>query len=84
VYLETGVKPGSEVDYTIDLFTGVGSAILVHSDREQLKRDVELCRQLEKDGKLFEFESPKALFKSPSMSTIGSTTVAAANRPDLE
>lgn len=56
LYLETGVKPGSVVDYTVDLFTGVGSVILVHDDEETLKRDVETIRQLEKENALFEFE----------------------------
>jgi hypothetical protein len=58
--LETGVKPGTFVDYTTDLFTGVGSVILVHHDPETLARDVETIRQLEKDNALFEYEPEPA------------------------
>ena len=60
LYLETGVKPGTVVNYTTDLFTGVGSVILVHHDPEILARDVETIRQLEKDNELFEYEPEAA------------------------
>ena len=30
VYLETGVHVGSEVEHTVDRFTGVGLLILIH------------------------------------------------------
>lgn len=64
VYLETGVKPGSVVDYTIDLFTGIGSVILIDDDKEQLEKDVEEIRRMERENELFEYASPIALFKS--------------------
>ena len=66
VYLETGVRPGSEVDYTVDLFTGIGSVILMHHDADILEEDVKFIRKLERDNSLFEFENVVNLMKSPS------------------
>ena len=37
VYLETGVKVGSKVEYTVDLVTGIGSVILMHKDKSVLE-----------------------------------------------
>jgi biotin carboxylase len=64
VYLETGVKPGTKVDYTVDLFTCIGSVILMHEDKELLEADVNKIRQLEKDNELFEYEQEMTLLKS--------------------
>jgi len=80
VYLETGVRPGSEVDYTIDLFTGIGSVILMHPDEELVMKDVKRIRQMEKENKLFEYESANILFRSPS---VHQSIVSSANRPDM-
>jgi len=66
VYLETGVKPGSFVDYTIDLFTGIGSVILINDDKKQLEKDVEEIRRMERENVLFEYASAASLFKSAS------------------
>jgi hypothetical protein len=66
VYLETGVKPGTKVEPTIDLFTGIGSVILMHHDTETLNRDVEKIRHLEKANLLFEYEDPLELLMSKS------------------
>jgi hypothetical protein len=66
VYLETGVRPGSKVDHTVDLFTGIGSVILMHEDPEILKRDVERVRQMERENALFEYETSTTLFTSPA------------------
>ena len=57
VFLETGVKIGSEVDYTIDLFTGIGSVILMHKEEKVLQRDVEFIRYMEEINGLFEYET---------------------------
>lgn len=81
VYLETGVRPGSEVDYTIDLFTGIGSAILMHQDEELVRRDVARIREMEKNNELFEYETGKMLFRAPSMRE--ATVVTSADRPEL-
>jgi biotin carboxylase len=67
VYLETGVKPGSEVDYTVDLFTGVGSVILMHRDQDVVEADLKRIRQMERDNALFEYESKVGLMKSASI-----------------
>merc|ERR1712226_400170 len=56
VCLETGIRIGTKIDYTTDLFTNVGSAILMHTDPAQVKKDVEIIRQLERDCALFELE----------------------------
>lgn len=66
VYLETGVKPGTKVDYTIDLFTGIGSVILMHKDEKTLQHDIQLIRQMEKDNALFIYDSPLETLGSPS------------------
>ena len=67
VYLETGVQVGSEVDYTVDLFTGIGSVILMHRDPEILESDVNFIRKLERDNALFEYENVvNVMSKSPS------------------
>jgi len=56
VYLETGVKPGSKVEHTVDLFTCIGSVILIHEDKEILERDVKIIRDLEEKNELFEYQ----------------------------
>lgn len=38
--METGIKAGSFVERTVDLLTGIGSVILVHSDKEIIDADV--------------------------------------------
>lgn len=86
VYLETGVRPGSKVDHTIDLFTGIGSAILIHEDPEVLRKDVEVIRQMERDNALFEYESSSILFSSPANIDDRRTqpvTVESSGRADL-
>ena len=64
VYLESGVKVGSKVDYTIDLFTCIGSVILVHEDQKVLEADVNAIRQLEQSNELFEFDQEMQILKS--------------------
>jgi biotin carboxylase len=56
VSLETGYGPGSRVERSVDLFTLVGSAILMHQDAEVLSRDIQTIRQLENECTIFEFE----------------------------
>lgn len=69
VYLETGVQPGSFVDYTVDLFTGIGSVILMHPDEAVLEADVARIREMERKSDLFTFENQAGLMKSPSIKT---------------
>ena len=85
VYLETGVRPGSHVDHTVDLFSGIGSVILLHEDKKIVEQDVKRIRQMETDNLLFEYESSNVLFKrSPSNVNLNQSTVtSSADRPDL-
>jgi D-alanine-D-alanine ligase-like ATP-grasp enzyme len=66
VYLETGVRVGTLVDYTVDLFTGIGSVVLMHPDQSVVEHDVARIREMEKYNQLFEYEAAKTLFKSAS------------------
>ena len=56
VSMETGVAVGSTVEYTTDLFTGVGSVMLMHFDSEVLKHDVEQIREMETNNTLFDYD----------------------------
>ncbi len=67
VYLETGVRPGTHVDYTIDLFTGIGSVILMHHDPDVLEKDVERVREMELKNQLFTYEHQAGILGSPSI-----------------
>lgn len=57
--LETGVGVGSKVTHTVDLFTGIGSVILMHPDKHVLARDIEFIRYMEEINGLFDYE-PRA------------------------
>jgi hypothetical protein len=82
VYLETGVREGSQVDYTIDLFTGIGSVILVHKDKEVLDHDVAFIRNMEKENKLFEIDYESGPMKSSSFTNNTNVSIA-VDRPDM-
>jgi len=69
VCLETSVEIGSQVDYTTDLFTNVGSCILMHQNVEQVRKDTEMIRQLEKDCELFEYEGHGVVLSRPRTSS---------------
>lgn len=66
VYLETGVKVGTMVRHTVDLFTGIGSVILMHRDKGILERDIQTIRSMEKANELFVYEHQSELMSSPS------------------
>eukprot|EP00934_Nitzschia_sp_Nitz4_P008718 Nitzschia sp. Nitz4//scaffold4_size323378//113963//117664//NITZ4_000649-RA/size323378-snap-gene-0.451-mRNA-1//-1//CDS//3329553366//8708//frame0 len=74
VYLETGVREGSFVDYTVDLFTGIGSVILMHHDTKVLEADVARIREMERENQLFVFDNQMGILKSPSVSFGGPNT----------
>jgi len=67
VYLETGVRKGTKVDYTIDLFTGIGSVILMHKDESVLEKDIATIRQMEKDNAIFVYETHLENLRHPSV-----------------
>jgi hypothetical protein len=56
VYLETGVRPGSSVDFTVDLFSALGCVILMHPDAEVVKNDIKTIRDMEEKNDMIEFE----------------------------
>jgi len=70
VCLETGVRPGSKVDYTIDLFTGIGSVILMHKDPEVLKRDIQFIRYMEEINGLFDYEPHTEDLRKPRADSV--------------
>merc|ERR1712060_87434 len=65
VSLETTIEPGTMVERTVDIFSSVGSVILMHHDAEILEKDMATIRQLEIDCKLFEFEPEAILLGRP-------------------
>lgn len=85
VYLETGVKPGSIVDYTIDLFTGIGNVILMHEDESVLQKDVQRIREMELKNELFEYEDPppSSVLRKTTSSIALDTIVSTSDRQDL-
>lgn len=68
LYMETGVQKGSEIDYTVDPFTGIGSVILMHEDKNILQEDLRCIRQMEKNNTMFEYETGvgDGIMRSPS------------------
>jgi hypothetical protein len=83
VYLETGVKPGSFVDYTIDLFTGIGSVILIHQDKEILERDLNRIREMERANEIFEYEDSATVIPRSESASGLDMLVSSADRPEL-
>lgn len=64
--LETGTKVGSQVQHTIDLFTGIGSVILMHSDPKVLQKDIDFIRYMEEINGLFDYELKPENLSRPS------------------
>ncbi|KAG7363309.1 ATP-grasp domain containing protein [Nitzschia inconspicua] len=56
VYLETGVRPGSSVDFTTDLFSALGCVVLMHRDPEVVKADVNRIGELEEKNEIIDYE----------------------------
>jgi len=65
VSLETNYGVGSRVDRTVDIFTSIGSVVLMHHDAETLQRDLDTIRQMEIDCTLFEFQSEATMLGRP-------------------
>jgi len=66
VYMETGIKVGSFVERTVDLFTGIGSVILMHEDESVLNTDISRVREMELNNELFEFERSGTMLTNAS------------------
>jgi len=54
--IEASIKVGSVIGRTVDIFTGVGSVILMHSDPNILAEDIKTIRELETGCALFQCE----------------------------
>lgn len=65
IYIETVYDVGSAVDYTTDLFTCIGSVILMHKDPEVVKKDHEYIRYTESINALFVFETKQENLVKP-------------------
>jgi biotin carboxylase len=79
VYMETGIKVGSRVERTVDLLTGIGSVILMHSDATVLGADVAKIREMEKNNELFEYERSGAMFTAVSQRHLSEILVQEGN-----
>jgi len=80
VCLETGVKVGSKVDYTVDLVTQIGSVILQHEDPEVLKRDTEFVRYMETINAFFDYEKVAENLQKPRADSIAGGASAGHRR----
>jgi biotin carboxylase len=65
VHMDGLVSPGAEVDYTVDLITGIGSVIVMHRDEAVVKRDIEFIRYLESINGFFVYETKLENLKRP-------------------
>lgn len=63
VYLETGVAPGGYVDFTVDLFTALGSVLLMHQDPKVLEADIQKIREMEENDGIIEYEAQLSTLK---------------------
>lgn len=72
VALQTGVKVGSRVELTVDLYTNVGFLVLSNDNPKQLSDDLNAVREMERQG-LFEFDEevdPVQFDMSPDLSVV--------------
>ena len=90
VYLQTGVVPGSKVEYTTDLITSVGDVILMHKDKAVVEADVAAIRNMEIKNEIFEYEAEgnmlvsKSELRLSSMMNSGTETQrVVSDRPDV-
>ena len=65
VHMDGLISPGTEVDYTVDLITGIGSVIVMHKDEAVVKRDIEFIRYLEEINGFFVYETKMENLKRP-------------------
>eukprot|EP00985_Skeletonema_marinoi_P033822 scaffold42277_cov153-Skeletonema_marinoi.AAC.1 len=71
VWLSPAVSIGSEVEYTIDLITSPGCCVLMNSDKDVLKKDVDFIRYLEEINGLFVYETKGESLARPNVNTFG-------------
>lgn len=65
VHMDGLISPGAEVDYTVDLITGIGSVIVMHKDKAIVQRDIEFIRYLEEINGFFVYETKLENLKRP-------------------
>jgi hypothetical protein len=70
VCLETGIKVGSKVDYTVDLVTQIGSVILQHEDPAVLEKDIAFIRYMETINGFFDYESHAENLRKPRADSV--------------
>jgi len=63
VYLETGVHPGSSVDFTVDLFSALGCVVLMHPDPKVVNSDIKKIREMENKNEIIEYEAQVTYLK---------------------
>eukprot|EP00529_Nitzschia_sp_RCC80_P004737 CAMPEP_0113503366 /NCGR_PEP_ID=MMETSP0014_2-20120614/34104_1 /TAXON_ID=2857 /ORGANISM="Nitzschia sp." /LENGTH=911 /DNA_ID=CAMNT_0000398325 /DNA_START=141 /DNA_END=2876 /DNA_ORIENTATION=+ /assembly_acc=CAM_ASM_000159 len=56
VSLETGVRKGSSVDFTVDLFSALGCVVLMHPDASVVDADIKKIRDMEHNNEFVTFE----------------------------
>ena len=86
VSIETGITIGSSVEYTTDLFSSVGSVILMHPDQATLESDVACIREMEDNNTLFVYDTSEmtGVLKSGSLPKSSmDPLVISTDRPDL-
>lgn len=71
VALSPNVGPGKEVKFTVDLITCIGSAVLMNDNGEELTKDVEFIRYLEKINGFFVYETKGESLARPTAATFG-------------
>jgi len=65
LFFESSIFPGVRIQPSVDLFTNIGSAILMHKDAAVLKKDVAAIRKMQEDGTLCVLEGSS---KPPAVS----------------
>lgn len=65
VHMDGLVSVGAEVDYTVDLITGIGSVVLMHKESTVVQRDIEFIRYLEEINGFFVYETRLENLKRP-------------------
>jgi len=65
VHMEGAMAPGSQVDYTHDLITSIGSVTISHPDAEVVKRDIQFIRLMEQINGFFVYESQATQLVKP-------------------
>jgi hypothetical protein len=63
VYFETGVRKGSSVDFTVDLFSALGCVVLMHPDTSVVEADVKKIRDMEQNNEFVTFEPHSGYLK---------------------